>query len=286
MTVDYTASDWLDVSWSEWMSLNPADDYLSQLPTCAGVYRIRHLERDGLEYIGETGRSTRGRVRSLARGTYASKMPYRDPHTAAPCLWAVRQEEGPEFEVSVTTHDWLDDKQSRKAFEMALIADYRRTMGKSTTANFGRIIPGYKQSSYRSGGVQGGPLKDGESEPQAAPGVSPLPRISVDNPLESDWMGLEWTKAEQLSDANSSIPTTNGLYRIWRDGDVPPLEYIGQSTNLRSRLYTHRNNRSAVLQYSYATLDEHDAPHKREEVETDLIGTHWLVYGEPPRDQF
>ncbi|SEP08469.1 hypothetical protein SAMN04487948_11381 [Halogranum amylolyticum] len=41
----------------------------------------------------------------------------------------------------MTTHKWLEDKQSRKSFEMALIAAYRRAMGKSTTANFGRIIP-------------------------------------------------------------------------------------------------------------------------------------------------
>ena len=117
-------------------------------------------------------------------------MPYRDPHTAAPCLWAVRQEDGPAFELSVTTHDWLEDKQSRKSFEMALIAEYRREMGASPTANFGRIIPGYKQSSYRSGDFRGGPLKERETEPQANLGVGPLPRTSVDDPLATDWMGL------------------------------------------------------------------------------------------------
>lgn len=286
MTADFFAADWLDAEWSEWVSFDPADGYLSDLSTSAGVYRIRHSERKGLEYIGETGRSTRGRVRALARGTYADEMPYRDPHTAAPCLWAVRQEDGPTFELSVTTHDWLEDKQSRKAFEMALIAAYRRAMGESTTANFGRIIPGYKQSSYSKDSIRGGPLEEGDTEPQAAPGIEPLPRVSVDDPLASDWMGLKWTDGERLAAADSSIPTTDGLYRIWDTDDVPPLEYIGQSSNLRSRLYTHRNNRSENLRYSYATLNDHDALHKREEVETDLIGTHWLAYGESPRDQF
>lgn len=61
MTADYFASDWLDAEWSDWVSFDPEDGYLSELPTAAGVYRIRHPQREGLEYIGETGRSTRGR---------------------------------------------------------------------------------------------------------------------------------------------------------------------------------------------------------------------------------
>ena len=69
MIAEYDAADWLDASWIDWMSFDPEDGYLGELPTCAGVYRIRHPERKGLEYIGETGRSTRGRVRALARGT-------------------------------------------------------------------------------------------------------------------------------------------------------------------------------------------------------------------------
>lgn len=31
-----------------------------------GIYRIRHLVRDGLTYIGQTGRSLRGRLHALA----------------------------------------------------------------------------------------------------------------------------------------------------------------------------------------------------------------------------
>jgi len=280
------ADDWLGVQWTDWGSLHPADDHLSTFTTDEGVYRVRHPDRAGIEYIGETGRSLRGRVRALARGAFADEMPYRDPHTAAHCLWAVQQEYGEKLEVSVTTPSLAEDKQTRKAFEDALIAVYRREMGESPTANFGRIIDGYKQSTYRSGGERGGPLEPGESESNAETGVGPLDWNRSNDLLADDWMGLSWSSPRPLAEADPSIPTEDGLYRIWRKGDVPPLEYIGQSSNLKSRLYRHRRNRDSELLFSYSTLEEHDARHKREEVETELVGVHWLVVGESPRGQF
>ncbi|GAA4978925.1 GIY-YIG nuclease family protein [Actinoplanes utahensis] len=283
---NHYADDWRGVDWTPWVSLNPDDGALSQFPTDEGIYRIRHRGRAGLTYIGETGRSVRGRVRSLARGAYADEMPYRDPHTAAPCLWAIRQEDGPAFEVSISAPPLAEDKQSRKAFEDALIALYRRDAGESPTANFGRIIPGYKQSTYSRDSIRGGPLSDGETESNAELGVGPLPwtdRGDLDGP---SWMGLDWTTPCPLQDAGSDLPTTAGLYRIWKSGSAPPLEYIGQTANLRSRLYRHRRNRDGELEFSYTRLQEHDAQHKREEVETELIGAHWLETGESPTDQF
>ena len=283
---EFYARDWMGVEWSDWTSLDPTVGDVSTFSTDEGVYRVRHRDRKGLTYVGETGRSLRGRVRALARGVYADEMPYRDPHTAAPCVWAIRQEDGPELEVSVTTPPLVEDKQERKAFEDALIAVHRRETGASPTANFGRIIAGYKQSTYRSDDVRGGPLAEDETEANAEPGVGPLPWTNYDDLLASDWMGLSWSSPISLADVDSSIPADDGLYRIWRDGSVPLLEYIGQSTNLRSRLRTHRNNRDSDLLFSYTPLMEHDARHKREEVETELIGVHWLVTEENPRDQF
>lgn len=169
-------------------------------------------------------------------------MPYTDPHVAAPSLWAVRQEYGPDFQVSVAEPDDVDQRQRRLAIEEALIAVYRRESGENTTANFGRIIEGYKRSSQRADGFTGGELAEGETEP--------------------------------------------GVYRIWDRKESEPLEYIGQSGNLKSRLYRHRRNRDEELVFSYAIVDEGDAKHKREQVETDLIGANWLAIGAAPRDQF
>jgi len=89
----------MDVDWSAWRPLDPSVDRQSKIETDPGFYRVRHRDRDGLEYIGQTGRSARGRVGALARNVFADEMPYRDPHTAAPCLWAVRDRYGPALEV-------------------------------------------------------------------------------------------------------------------------------------------------------------------------------------------
>jgi len=188
--------------------------------------------------------------------------------------------------VSVTTPTLAEDKQSRKAFEDALIAVYRREMGESPTANFGRIIDGYRQSTYRSGEERGGPLEPGQTECNTEDGVGPLDWSRSSDVLSEDWMGILWSSPRPLADADTSIPTDDGLYRIWREGEAPPLEYIGQSSNLKSRLYRHRRNRDEALLFSYSELGKHDAQHKREEVETELIGVHWLEVGESPQDQF
>lgn len=283
---EFGATDWLGANWSDWGTLHPDGDHLSVLPTDAGLYRVRHPSRSGLAYIGETGRSLRGRVRALARGAFAEEIPYRDPHTAAPCLWAIQQDVGDQLEVSVAAPSFAADKQARKAFEAALIAVYRREVGESPTANFGRMIEGYEQSSYRSDGIRGGPLAPGETESNTEGGVGPLDWRPRDDVVAADWMGLDWSAPQVLDSADSLIPETDGLYRIWRDDAAPPLEYIGQSSNLRSRLYRHRRNRDAELLFTYSILDRHDAQHKRAEVETELIGAHWLAVGASPRRQF
>ena len=97
MTPKNAAPSGFDLAWNDWHSLNPTEGELSTIPTTAGLYRIRHHYYPGLEYIGQTGRSLRGRIGALARNTYNEEMPYRDPYTAAPSLWAIRQEDGPAF---------------------------------------------------------------------------------------------------------------------------------------------------------------------------------------------
>ena len=76
------------------------------------------------------------------------------------------------------------------------------------------------------------------------------------------------------------------MYRIWDPEKPEPLEYIEQSGNLKSRLYKHRRNRNEELLFSYAVVDDGDAKHKREQIETDLIGTYWLAIEVAPRDLF
>lgn len=282
----YDDLDWLGLNWSKWISLNPEEGVLATLPTDPGLYRVRHRDRDGLTYIGETGRSVRGRVRALARGAFADEMPYRDPHVAAPCLWAIRQEDGPVFEASVAAPSEAADNAQRKSIEAALFACYRREMGESPPAAFSRIIPGYELSSYRSDGHRGGPLSSGEQEPHTDPGIPPLEWVASEDPLSDNWMGLEWSDPEPLQEIWSGVPDSDGLYRIWERDAGPPLEYIGESANVRSRLRTHRRSHGDGVMVSYAAPAFLEARHERLEAETDLLGVHHLAVGKPPKDQF
>jgi hypothetical protein len=90
-----------------------------EIPRVQGLYRIRRKDGSALEYIGETGRSLRERLGMLA-GVYRATMPYRDPHTAAPALWALRHRDGCDFEASVTAVQGEDPW--RKALEVTAIS--------------------------------------------------------------------------------------------------------------------------------------------------------------------
>jgi hypothetical protein len=54
-----------------------------RLPNVPGLYRIRRVGRDDLDYIGQTGAGgmTLKKRMGMLRGIYAEVMPYRDPHT-------------------------------------------------------------------------------------------------------------------------------------------------------------------------------------------------------------
>jgi hypothetical protein len=269
----FYALDWLGLDWSEWKPLDA--DSLSEVPKEAGLYRIRHKyeERDHLEYLGESG-DTRRRIQSLARGVYAEEMPYRDPHTAAPCLWAVRDDVGSALEFSYTTPPKAEDDQHRKGIE--------------ATANFGRIIDGYKQSSYsyNDPAYKGGRLDSCEEEPNAASGVKPPDWQSWREPLARDWMDLDWSEPYQLAERLDADPPDTGLYRIWYEGQDSTLAYIGESSNIASRLYNHEQTFGEDALFAYAERGGLDASHKRAEVETDLIGAYYLKLKEAPVAQF
>lgn len=285
--VDFYNLDWLNLDWSEWKPLNT--DSCSEVPKEPGLYRIRHKseEHNYLEYIGESG-DTRRRIQSLARGVYAEEMPYRDPHTAAPCLWAVRDDVGSALEFSYTTPPKAEDDQHRKGIEAALIALHRGETNRSPTANFGRIIDGYKQSSYsyNDPAYKGGRLDSCEGEPNAASGVEPPDWQNWREPLARDWMGLDWSEPYQLAERLDADPPDTGLYKIWYEGQDSTLAYIGESSNISSRLYNHEQTYGEDALFAYAERSDLDASHKRQETETDLIGAYYLEVGEAPLAQF
>src|SRR5262245_37232738 len=88
--------------WSSWQPLDGCWQG-ALIPDRPGLYRIRRAGHADLDYIGQTGAGTmtvRKRM-AMLRGVYGPEMPYRDPHTAAPALWALLQGTGEPFEVAV-----------------------------------------------------------------------------------------------------------------------------------------------------------------------------------------
>lgn len=225
--------DWLGFEWSPWRRLDAEEDALAEFSTDPGLYRVQHDAYDGLVYIGETGRSLRGRLRALFRGIYDGEMPYSDPHTASPSFWAIVDRHGSGFEVAGTTPVIAQDYQERKAVEDALIAVHRRETGTNLVGNFGRMPPGYSKSKARSTDVRGS-RSDDDTLRSFRNGVDPLPWTNPEAVRASDWMGLDWSPHESLAERAGDAPSEPGVYRIWDPESVPPLEYIGESVNLYS----------------------------------------------------
>jgi hypothetical protein len=129
----------------------------------------------------------------MLRGVYGEVMPYRDPHTAGPALWALYHQTGEDFEVSVVrvagSTPW------RKGLEALAIALYRQEHGRSPTVEFGRMPVRYRASSpynrrlLEAGRVFRGSPSD-ETDASHVPSIPPLGPLSGD-PSDAAWGGRE-----------------------------------------------------------------------------------------------
>lgn len=170
--------------------------------------------------------------------------------------------------------------------ETALIALARREMDESPTANFGRIIDGNRQSSYSKDGIGGGQVPDGETEPNCADGRGPVPWTNVEHVAGPAWMELEWSEPYLLEDRLEPALPDNGASRIWDGAEVPPLACIGETPDFTGRLRRHEATFSSDALFSVATLDGLEEKHEQTEIETDLIGVHYLATNQSPWLQF
>lgn len=71
--------------WGLW-SQHDGSSRNKDIPALPGVYRIRRVGRQGLDYIGQATHLRR-RMGNL-NGIYGDLMPYNAPHTAGPGFWA------------------------------------------------------------------------------------------------------------------------------------------------------------------------------------------------------
>lgn len=283
--------------WTDWHPL-PGVSRDADIPQSTGLYRIRRVGRDDQDYIGQTGRSLRGRLGMLS-GVYAEVMPYGDPHTAAPALWALRHATGCDFEASVAPIE--GSTQWRKGLEAVGIALYRQERGASPTVEFGRVPPGYLPSSGNNARliaagmrIRGGP--GGDPHPRHEAGVAPVGPLAGD-PQGPGWGGhasTVWFPLKRL--LGRSVVADSGLYRI-RGTEAGTLLYVGQGA-IPGRPLAHLAKAGVVehgqgrifaaqvrLECAWA-INNAWLPHQRLVLENDLIAAHLLETGTIPAAQF
>lgn len=287
------------LTWSAWQPLSGCWQGTS-IPALPGLYRIRRAGHADLDYIGQTGSGTMTlrRRHSMLAGVYRHEMPYRDPHTAGPALWALLQHTGELFEASVApvvgTTPW------RKGLEAVALSLYRQEHGRSPTVNFGRMPSGYRMSSANNAKLvaAGRRFRGGltmEADLSHEPGIAPVGPLGGD-PSSSDWCGHAWSPWTPLTDAVMALgPLDIGLYRIRGPGRAG-LVYIGEGA-IRARLVAHAFKTRGPINDQGRVLAEHQPlecswvvgawlPHQRLELENDLIAAHVLVLEAVPPAQF
>jgi hypothetical protein len=281
-----------DLAWSPWVPLQGAgrNRDISDRP---GLYRIRSVETGRILYIGQTGRSLRGRLGSL-RGVHGDVMPYNDPHTAGPALWAHRIEFGETFEVSVAVLEV--DKADRMGREALEVTKQRIIDGCSPAYNFGRMPRGWVKSSGNNRRlVEVGKRFRGRRMTEvelaaAAPDPSMPPPATLDGDVRAaDWFGLVWREAVTEPPGRDDV----GVYRIGRGerGGDRALDYVGQGL-IAARWRAHTSGWALDL----AAEDGGDSiwdlvglsigPRQLLEIENDLIAGHVHVFARPPAKQF
>ena len=236
----------------------------------------------------------------MLSGVYKSVMPYNDPHTAGPALWAQRQVENSEYEASVAVTPDLSTPH-RKGLECVAIARHRQTFGHSPTFNFGRMPLGYSKSTGNTRALaasgkrrRGGPTD--EVLKCHAPGRGPDGPIEGDGGV-GDLLGLNWSMWQAVDQGLDDLTGDEvGLYLLRRRG-ADKLLYVGEG-KIRDRVSAHMKKggkpdhpqsfafaKPSDLELSFTRRDDLEK-HQLLEVENDLIAAHFIQTGEVPAAQF
>jgi hypothetical protein len=282
----YLTPTWCSLPWTPWVPFTADKEEFRTIPKEPGLYRIRPTGKDFLMYIGETRRTLHQRLHELRHTLRRGElMPWNDPHTAAPSLWAWQDAEGFGYECSATP---LDASQGgRRGMESFLLYQYRQERGESTLCNFGRFHPRYRKSTNRKENKRGGKLEEQHQDnPAGGPSVKPLSAIGT--PGDRYWMELAWIGKLPLDgDTISTVPPGAGLYLLF-ERDSHDLVYIGQSADCAQRLRSHAlkllDEKDMLV--SYFIERKPMLPHNLKEQENDLIGNYFDRYRKAPRYQF
>lgn len=213
------------------------------------------------------------------------EMPFNDPHTAAPNLWAWRVENRMEFEGSATPQNLT--KQEREGLECFLLWRYRQERGRSTLCNHGWFHPDYQKSGSRAFQKRGHKLTVRKGKPG-----SPSPPLSSNSLTSAKW---GWSKdlpltPQEIENHFNREDKIIGLYKL-SNRTSSQILYIGQSRNLKSRLMSHSRKDWAGLEIKFSVHQItpeslNKFPRQLAELENDLIGIFYDKFKKVPLFQF
>jgi len=282
----YLAPTWCSLPWTPWVPFTADKEEFRTIPKEPGLYRIRPTGKDFLMYIGETRRQLHGRLHELRHTLHRGElMPWSEPMTEAPSLWAWQNAEGYSYECSATPLD--ASPGGRRGMMSYLLYQYRQEHGESTLCNFGRFHPRYRRSTNRKENKRGGKLEENHLDnPAGGPSIKPLPAMGT--PGERYWMGIGWIGKLPLDgESVSTVPPGAGLYLLF-ERDTHNLVYIGQSADCAQRLRSHAMKLldEKDMLFSYFIEKKSLLPHNLKEQENDLVGNYFDIYRKAPRYQF
>lgn len=285
----------MELNWFPWRPLTTC--WSDRQLASPGLYRIRRAGREEIDYIGQTGGPLIVRLQALKR-IDQKEMPYRDPHTVGPALWAQQQLTNEPYEASTCSIE--SDLRWRRALEAIATALYRQEHGRSPTFNFGRMPSGYRMSSGNNQKlVAAGKRFRGEpcSDPQEChlPSLAPVGPLTQDFAAD-DWCGHSWSPWTPLDGSVNVLGKPDlGLYRI--RSHTGELLYVGEG-RIRGRLKQHAKQTqagnspqgqvfAAASPFSCSwVINPPWHSHQRLEMETDLIAAYALAEGQAPAGQF
>ena len=114
--IPYFFDNWCSLPWTPWVPFSADKHAFYAIPHEPGLYRIRPAGKDYLMYIGETRRSLHQRLHNLRMELRnRDLMPWSDPHTEAPGLWAWKDAEDYESKRSSDLEEEKDPQDASKS---------------------------------------------------------------------------------------------------------------------------------------------------------------------------
>ncbi|KAB7518829.1 hypothetical protein [Halosegnis rubeus] len=282
---------WMGLEWSKWFDLRERDELREKLPQLAGLYRVRHSDIPGLMYIGESGAEGGVRERvgiSLSAGVGESAPPTANKHGAADQLRQITEVVGGKMEVSVATPPISSNQEHRRAIESALVAVCRRETGRTPMVQLNREP--IKQASEGGSKVSQQLIRIAERSSYRVPSWRPWRDVTSEN-----WLGLNWTAGNPLSERDSISSGGTHAFRVWREEHdthwSQTLHEVGTTGVISSRLFDLQNEYGtetifSVVKIQELSADTHRRSRELREVRSDLVGAHYLATGSPPVARF